>query len=56
MRQKAKLNTKGQYIIEYATLVALISAALIAMSTYVYRSVQSTQQKIQEEFANDGEN
>jgi len=49
------MKNKGQYIIEYATLVALISAALIAMSTYVYRSIQSTQQKIQEEFDNDGE-
>lgn len=54
MRHK-KLNCKGQYIIEYATLVVLISAALVAMSTYVYRSVQSTQQMIQQELDNDGD-
>lgn len=55
MRLHKFLNKSGQYIIEYATLVALISAALVAMSTYVYRSVQSTQQMIQQEFGNDGE-
>ena len=51
-----RLNKKGQYIVEYATLVALIAAGLVAMSTYVYRSLQSTQQTIMQEFQNDGEN
>ena len=51
-----KLNKHGQYVIEYATLVALIAAALVSMSTYVYRSIQSTQSEIQREFQNDGEN
>ncbi len=41
-------NNKGQNIIEYAIIVALIAAAMIAMSTYVYRSIQTTQQVIQE--------
>jgi Flp pilus assembly pilin Flp len=40
-------NNKGQSLIEYAIVAAVISAAMITMSTYVYRSVQATQQKIQ---------
>lgn len=44
------LSQKGQYIVEYATLVILVVAGFIAMTTYVYRSVQSTQQMIQEEY------
>ncbi|MBU0468635.1 MAG: hypothetical protein KKF78_06575 [Candidatus Omnitrophica bacterium] len=43
-------NHKGQNLIEYAMVAALISVAVVAMSTYVYRSVQATQQVIQEEF------
>ena len=34
---------------EYAMIAAILGAAAIAMSTYVYRSVQATQQVIQEE-------
>ena len=45
-----KWNNKGQSLIEYAMVAALISVAVVAMSTYVYRSVQATQQVIQEEF------
>lgn len=45
-----KWNNKGQNLIEYAMVAALISVAVTAMSTYVYRSVQATQQVIQEEF------
>ena len=44
-------NTKGQNLIEYAIVVALVTAALAAMSTYVFRSVQSTQKAIDKEFA-----
>jgi Flp pilus assembly pilin Flp len=40
---------KGQNLLEYATIAAVITAAVVAMSTYVYRSVQATQQAIQEE-------
>jgi hypothetical protein len=32
-------------------VAAIVAAAVIAMSTYVYRSVQATQQMIQDEFS-----
>jgi Flp pilus assembly pilin Flp len=44
-------NQKGQNLIEYAIIVAVITAAMVAMSTYVYRSVQATQKAIQEGYA-----
>ena len=47
---KKTWNHKGQTIIEYAMVAAIITAAVIAMSTYVFRSVQGTQQVIQKEF------
>lgn len=40
----------GQSLLEYATVAAVVSAAVIAMSTYVFRSVQATQQVIEQEF------
>lgn len=40
---------KGQSLIEYALVISLVSAAAIAMSTYVYRSVQATQKFIEED-------
>jgi len=48
-----KLNKNGQQLIEYAIIAGLVAAALVAMSTYVFRSVQATQQMIQEEFERD---
>ena len=39
-------NTKAQNLIEYAIVVALVTAAVSAMSTYVFRSVQATQRAI----------
>lgn len=45
-----KMDKKGQNIIEYALVASLVAAALSAMSTYVFRSVQATQQEIQKEF------
>ena len=45
-----KWNKKGQNLLEYAIVVAVISAAVIAMSTYVFRSVQATQQAIDQGF------
>ena len=45
-------NKKGQNLIEYALVIALVGAAVIAMSTYVYRSTQATQKVIEEEFSN----
>ena len=46
-----KLNHNAQNLIEYAIVVSIISAGIFAMSTYVFRSVQSTQKAITEEFA-----
>ncbi len=51
MRLVAKWNHKGQSLVEYAMVATIVTAAVIAMSTYVYRSVQATQQMIQEEFS-----
>ncbi len=41
---------KGQNIVEYAIVVALVASAMLAMSTYVFRSIQATQQVISEGF------
>lgn len=51
-RKGTKLGTcrKGQNLIEYAIVASVITAAVVVMSTYVFRSVQSTQQMIQQEF------
>ncbi len=45
-----KFRNKGQNVVEYALVVAIISAAAVAMSTYVYRAVQSKQKEMTEEF------
>ena len=50
---KAIHTDKGQNLIEYAIVVALISAAVAAMSTYVFRSVQGTQKAVTQELANE---
>ncbi len=42
----------GQHLIEYAIVVALVAAAVSAMSTYAFRSVQATQKAITEQFDN----
>ncbi len=47
---KALKSAHGQNIIEYAIVVALITAAVAAMSTYVFRSVQATQKAVTQEF------
>ena len=47
MRHENKVKNKGQSLIEYAIIVVLVMTAVMAMSTYVFRAVQSTQQKIQ---------
>lgn len=41
---------KAQSIIEYAIVVAVVAAAMLAMSTYVFRSIQATQQVVQDGF------
>jgi Flp pilus assembly pilin Flp len=37
---KKWLGKRGQSVLEYALLVALVGAAFIAMATYVRRSIQ----------------
>lgn len=50
MRQETMRGRRGQNLIEYAVIVAVVASAMMAMSTYVYRSVQATQQEIQKGF------
>ncbi|MCA9398118.1 MAG: hypothetical protein KC618_00085 [Candidatus Omnitrophica bacterium] len=50
LRKMRIRGKKGQNIIEYAMIATVVTAAVVAMSTYVFRSVQATQQEIQEEF------
>ncbi len=42
-------NKRAQSILEYTMVAAVIGAAAVAMATYVFRSVQATQQMIQKE-------
>ena len=51
MIQKLRSKT-AQNLIEYAIVVALISAAVAALSTYVFRSVQAQQKMITEDSLN----
>ena len=46
-------NNKGQSLLEYALVAAIVAAAVIGMSQYVFRSVQATQQMIHREFQNE---
>ena len=52
MKRKILKYCEGQNLIEYAIVVAVVASAMIAMSTYVYRSVQAAQQSIQQEYQN----
>ncbi len=47
---KKIVNKRAQSILEYTMVAAVIGAAAVAMATYVFRSVQATQQMIQKEF------
>lgn len=47
------IGKKGQQFIEYAVVAGIVAAVMVAMSTYVYRAVQATQQEIQKEFNNE---
>ena len=51
MIQKLR-KRNAQNLIEYAIVVALISAAVSALSTYVFRSVQAQQKMVTEDAAN----
>ncbi|MBF0386482.1 MAG: hypothetical protein HQL20_01340 [Candidatus Omnitrophica bacterium] len=44
-------NCQGQNLVEYCLVVAIVSAAVVAMSTYVYRAVQAKQKDIGEEYS-----
>ena len=46
-------NINGQNLIEYAIIVALVAAAMSAMSTYVFRSVQASQKAATQALSND---
>jgi len=48
MIQKLR-NKNAQNLIEYAIIVALITAAMAAMSTYVFRAFQGEQKMITED-------
>lgn len=39
-------DARGQNLIEYSLIVAIVSGALAAMTTYVHRAVQKKQQEI----------
>ncbi|MBF0122634.1 MAG: hypothetical protein HQL21_04390 [Candidatus Omnitrophica bacterium] len=41
-----KHTHKGQNLIEYSLIVAIVAAALAAMNTYVFRAVQAKQQAV----------
>ena len=45
-----QVRYRGQNLVEYALVIAVVSAAAVAMSTYVYRAVQSKQKEVVEEF------
>ena len=51
--QKILGEKKGQQILEYAIIASVVGAAFIAMSTYVFRAVQATQQMIETEAGKD---
>lgn len=44
-------NDQGQNLVEYCLVVAVVAAAVAAMSTYVYRAVQAKQKDIGEEYS-----
>ncbi|MFA6378507.1 MAG: hypothetical protein WCX16_01840 [Candidatus Omnitrophota bacterium] len=39
---------KGQSLIEYAVVISLVAAVMVAMYTYIMRSVQSVQKQVEE--------
>ena len=40
-------NKKAQNFLEYAMLILILSAALMAMNKYVYRSIQARLKQVQ---------
>lgn len=52
LKKAKKFNNNGQSILEYALIATVVAAAAVAMSTYLFRSVQATQQLILRESRN----
>ena len=50
MKWQKMYQQNAQTLIEYAMVAAIVVVAVIAMSTYVFRSIQGTQQAIHQEF------
>ncbi len=44
------LKRNGQSLVEYTLVIAIVGAAVVAMSTYVFRAVQGKQKEIAAEF------
>jgi len=45
----ARKNQRGQSILEYTLIVAVVVAALMAMSVYVQRSVQANLRTVEDQ-------
>jgi len=45
------MRKRGQSVLEYAILVTVVAAALIAMQQYVYRSMNSKLKDVQDELS-----
>lgn len=43
------MKRSGQSVVEYSLLVAVVAAALLAMSQYVYRAINARLKQVQEE-------
>lgn len=43
------MKNKGQSIVEYGMLVAVVAGAILAMSQYVYRAINARLKQVQEE-------
>lgn len=49
MYSSLKRFKSAQSLIEYAIVISLVAAAMVAMYTYITRSVQSVQKQIQDQ-------
>ncbi len=47
------VHFKGQSLIEYALVIAVVGMAASAMSVYVYRAVQAQQKTVSDEYQKD---
>ena len=49
MTQEQKRLRHGQHTLEYAVLIAVVAAAVVAMQTYVRRAIQANLKNVEEE-------